>query len=84
MTQSTSENHSTQREHIQKNTSPKKKRRSRRKPAVQFRLSMLVFIWLICFISCFAAYMIGQNLFPEDSGTTDSTAQSAAVMEIVD
>ncbi len=60
-------------EPIRKTTSNKKRRR-RRRPAVVFRASMLVFIWLICFISCFAAYMIGKNMFDDKQKATDSTA----------
>lgn len=74
MTQGTTENRRPQREQIQKNTAPKKRRR-RRKPVVQFRMTMLLFIWLICFISCFAAYMIGQNLFPDENAKTESSTQ---------
>ncbi|MGN0648650.1 MAG: hypothetical protein ACI4J3_08485 [Oscillospiraceae bacterium] len=57
-------------EPIRKKTSNKKRRR--RRPAVVFRASMLVFIWLICFLSCFAAYMISKNMF--DDKTKDSPA----------
>ncbi len=62
-------------EPIRKSTSNKKRRR-RRRPAVVFRASMLVFIWLICFISCFAAYMIGKNMF--DDKKQESAAAIAA------
>lgn len=77
MPQGASDNHNAQRESIKKNTASKKNRRRRRKPAVQFRLSMVVFIWLICLISCFAAYMIGQNLFPDDSTKPESSQQQS-------
>ncbi len=63
-------------EPIRKTTSNKKRRR-RRRPAVVFRASMLVFIWLICFISCFAAYMIGKNMFEgkeKESSAAEITA----------
>lgn len=50
---------------IRKTTSDKKRRRRHRRPAVVFRASMLVFIWLICFLSCFVAYMIGKNMFDD-------------------
>lgn len=83
MTHDTSENRVPQREQIQKNTAPKKRRR-RRRPAIQFRLSMLLFIWMICFISCFAAYMIGQNLFPDDNAKQQNSSQQTASMIAVD
>jgi len=69
-------------EPIRKSTTPIKHRR-RRRPAVVFRMSMLVFIWMICFISCFAAYMIGKNLFPEEAPKADSevTASSRVTEE---
>ncbi len=71
MEENTTQRRTPTEEPIRKSTAPKKRRR-RRRPAVVFRMSMLVFIWMICFISCFAAYMIGKNLFPEDSPKTDS------------
>lgn len=55
---------------IRKTTANKKRRR--RRPVVVFRASMLVFIWLICFLSCFAAYMIGKNIF--DDKAKENTA----------
>lgn len=57
---------------IRKTTTSKKRRR--RRPAVVFRASMLVFIWLICFLSCFAAYMIGKNMF--DGKAKENTADT--------
>lgn len=42
-------------------TNPKKKSR----PLLRFRPGFIVFIWIFCFVACFAAYMISRNLHPE-------------------
>lgn len=69
-------------EPIRKTTSNKKRRR-RRRPAVVFRVSMLVFIWLICFLSCFAAYMIGKNMFDEKNKDHSADRIPASIVSTV-
>lgn len=66
-------NHRGSAETIHKSTAAKKRRR-RRGPAIRFKFGMVFFIWFVCFVSCFAAYMIGQNLFPQEQRPADTSS----------
>lgn len=52
--------------------------RKKPKPLIRFRFGMLLFIWFLCFLGCFALYMVQVNLEEPKSPSASETADQAA------